>query len=263
MHSNLMRDKVVLVTGGASGIGRASALLLAREGGRVVVADVDASGAQAVADEILQAGHDAQAVALDVSDEGQWEQAINQVLAQHGRLDVLVNNAGVSLACPTDAMTLDQWHRVMRVNLDGVFLGTKWAIGAMKRIWGGSIVNVASVSGITPSPTAAAYCASKAAVRMFSRAVAIECADAGTNIRVNLVTPGGVRTPMWERMPVFQDMVATLGSAERAFAAMEGQSPSKLFFSPDDVARAILYLASDASSHLTGTEIVLDRGHAG
>lgn len=149
----------------------------------------------------------------------------------------------------------------MSVNLDGVFLGTKHAIDAMGT--GGSIVNVASVSGITPSAGAAAYCASKAAVRMFSKTAAIECADANNGVRVNVVTPSGVKTPMWEKEEFFRALMDEHGGIEGAYAAMAGDTPSHQFFSPEEVAETILYLASDESSHLTGTEIVLDRGHTG
>jgi NAD(P)-dependent dehydrogenase (short-subunit alcohol dehydrogenase family) len=128
---------------------------------------------------------------------------------------------------------------------------------------GGSIVNVASVSGITPSAGAAAYCASKAAIRMFSKVVAIECADNNSGIRVNTVTPGGVRTPMWEEEEFFRALVDEHGGSEAAFAALEGEARSHQFFSPEAVAETILYLASDDASHLTGVEIVLDRGHTG
>ena len=228
-----------------------------------MVADVAVAAAQAVANEIVATGGNAKAVLLDVANEANWRQAIEQALKYCQRLDVLVNNAGISFAKPIDEMTLDEWRKVMNVNLDGVFLGTKRAIRAMKTSGGGSIINVASVSGIKPSPTASAYCASKAAIRMFSKTAAIECADAKTGIRVNVVTPGGVKTPMWEKMDFFQGMIAQTGGTEKAFAAMEGEAASQNFFTAEEVASTILYLASDESSHLTGTEIVLDRGHTG
>ena len=149
------------------------------------------------------------------------------------------------------------------MNLDGVFLGTRHAILAMRSVGGGSIINVASVSGINAYPEASAYGASKAAVRHFSKVAAIECADAGTGIRVNVVSPGGVRTPMWESMGFFQELVAKQGGREAAFAAMAGSSASNQFSSPEDIARTILYLASDESAHLTGLELVITQGHVG
>lgn len=263
MRPGRVQGKVALITGAGSGIGKATAVLLAREGAVVLVADISMDAAQAVANEIVAAGHKAEALPLDVANEANWRQAIEQALKNYQRLDVLVNNAGISFAKPIDEMTLDEWRKVMNVNLDGVFLGTKHAIAAMKNSGGGSIVNVASVSSIKPSPTASAYCASKAAIRMFSKTAAIECADAKTGIRVNLVTPGGVKTPMWEKMESFQGIVAQSGGTEQAFAAMEGANASQKFFTAEEVASTILYLASDESAHLTGTEIVLDRGHTG
>jgi 3(or 17)beta-hydroxysteroid dehydrogenase len=258
-----VQGKVALVTGAGSGIGKATAVLFAKKGAVVLVADISMDAAQAVTNEIVAAGGNAEAVLLDVANEANWRQAIEQALNNHQRLDVLVNNAGISFAKPIDEMSLDEWRRVMSVNLDGVFLGTKHAISAMKKSGGGSIINVASVSGIKPSPTASAYCASKAAIRIFSKTAAIECADSKTGVRVNLVTPGGVKTPMWEKMEFFQGIVAQTGGTEKAFAAMEAATASQKFFTAEEVASSILYLASDESSHLTGTEVVLDRGHSG
>src|SRR5262245_63210472 len=159
-------------------------------------------------------------------------------------------------------MTLAEWRTLMAVNIDGVFLGTKWAINAMKKGKGGSIINVASLPGFKPAGGASAYCASKAAVRMFSKTVAIECADANSGIRVNLVSPSGVKTPMWEKMAFFQDLMAQHGGVEESYAAMAGKVPSQQFFSSHDVAMTILSLASDESKHLTGTEIVMACGRA-
>lgn len=258
MNDERFSDKVALVTGAGSGIGEATARMLVREAATVYAADIDFDAAQRVATQCSERGK-ILPLLLDVSAERSWEEAVEAILSQHGRINVVVNNAGVSFAMPTDDMSLERWRSLMAVNLDGVFLGTRHAIQAMKPQGGGSIVNVASVSGITPSPTAAAYCASKAAVRMFTQAVAIECADGQTGIRINVVTPGGVITPMWEKQEFFQQLVAEHGSVDRAFAAMAGNSPSQRFHSADDVARTILYLASGDSSHLTGTEIVMDR----
>lgn len=260
-ETHRIQNKVAIVTGAGSGIGRATAFLLAREGASVFAADIDTEAARSSAEEIVAQGGKATALALDVADETSWTSAIGTVTAQQKRLDILVNNSGISISKPVAESSLDDWRKVMAVNLDGVFLGTRYAIEAMKT--GGSIINVASVSGITPSAGASAYCASKSAVRMFSKTVAIECADAGTGIRVNVVTPGGVKTPMWEKEAFFKELVAQYGGTEEAFAAMAGDVASHQFFTPEEVAETILYLASDESSHLTGTEIVLARGHAG
>jgi NAD(P)-dependent dehydrogenase (short-subunit alcohol dehydrogenase family) len=263
MSTGRVHAKVALVTGAGSGIGRTTAILLAQEGATVVVSDIDAQAAEQVAREIRDGGGTAEAMRLDIAEEAAWVAAMETVLARHERLDVLVNNAGVPFAKPIAEMTLNEWQWVLGVNLDGVFFGTKHAIHAMRSAGGGSIVNVASVSGINPYPEAGAYGASKAAVRHFSKVAAIECADARTGIRVNVVTPGGVKTPMWESMDFFRDLVAEHGGREQAFAAMAGASPSHQFASPEDIARTILYLASDESSHLTGVELVIAQGHVG
>jgi NAD(P)-dependent dehydrogenase (short-subunit alcohol dehydrogenase family) len=257
-----VQDKVALVTGAGSGIGRATVILLAREGATVVVADLNEPAAQAVAAEIISAGGKAEPVRLDVTDEAMWQEATERVRAAHGRLDILVNNAGVPFGKAVADTSLDEWRRVLAVNLDGVFLGTRHGIRAMQAS-GGSIVNVASVSGIKPFAGASAYGAAKAAVRLLSRIAAIECQDAKNGVRVNVVTPGGVKTPMWDAMPFFRDLTARHGGAEQAFAAMAGDVPSQQFFSAAEVARTVLYLASDESAHLTGVELVMDRGHTG
>jgi NAD(P)-dependent dehydrogenase (short-subunit alcohol dehydrogenase family) len=192
MSTGRVHAKVALVTGAASGIGRATATLLAAEGATVILTDIDSHAVEQVASEIRDGGRQAEAMRLDVAEETAWVGVMETILDRHQRLDVLVNNAGVSFAKPIADMTIADWRRVLGVNLDGVFLGTKHAILAMRSQRGGSIINVASVSGITPYPEASAYGASKAAVRHFSKVAAIECADARSGIRVNLVTPAGV-----------------------------------------------------------------------
>ncbi len=259
MSQRRVQDKLALVTGAGSGIGRATATLLAREGAMVLVADIDAQATQAVATEI---GH-AEPLVLDVTDEEAWRQKTGQILARHGRLDVVVNNAGISFAKPVADMSLQEWRQVLAVNLDGVFLGTKHGILALKAGGGGSIVNVASVSGIKPFAGASAYGAAKAAVRLLSKIAAVECQDARNGVRVNVVTPGGVKTPMWQAMDFFRGLMDEHGGEQEAFAAMAGAVPSQQFFSAEEVARTILYLASDESAHLSGIEVIMDRGHTG
>jgi NAD(P)-dependent dehydrogenase (short-subunit alcohol dehydrogenase family) len=253
--------KVALVTGAASGIGRATALLLAREGARVVVTDLDGAGAARVAAEVTAARGQAHALALDVKAEQDWQKAVGQVLGMWGKLDVAVNNAGLAAARPLCETSLSEWRRVLAVNLDGVFLGTKYAVLAMRQGQGGSIVNVASASGVRASAGAAAYCASKAGVRMFSRAVALECAQRGDRIRVNTVLPAGVRTALWERMDFWPGLVAEKGGPEGAWQALAQSTPLGRFAEPDEIAQGILYLASDQSSYMTGAELVLDGGY--
>lgn len=250
-------NKVALVTGAASGIGRATAMLLAKEGAAVALTDIADAG-QAVADEINGTGGKALFVRLDVTDEAAWESCIGQVLNAFGKLDIAVNNAGIASARPVADMTLAEWRRVIQVNLDGVFLGTKHAIRAMKS--GGSIINVASASGIKASAGASAYCASKAAVRMFSKTAGLECAAAGMKIRVNVVSPGGVKTPIWQKMDFWPGLVAQHDGEEGAWKALAGSS-SDGFHSADEIAQAILFLASDESAYMNAGELVIDRGY--
>jgi NAD(P)-dependent dehydrogenase (short-subunit alcohol dehydrogenase family) len=253
--------KVALVTGAASGIGRAGALTLAGEGAVVVCADVDAAGAEATAAAVGAAGGTASACTLDVTAEPAWRAAVDRLLQAHARLDVAVNSAGIAFSKPVVGMALEEWHRVLAVNLDGVFLGTKHAILAMRRHpEGGSIVNVSSAAGLKALPGASAYGASKAAVCLFSRAAALECRQQGNNIRVNTVCPGGVRTPIWRSMPFFQDLVARTGSEEAAFRAME-QAGQGRFAEPEEIALGILYLASDEARFVTATDLIIDNGY--
>jgi NAD(P)-dependent dehydrogenase (short-subunit alcohol dehydrogenase family) len=262
MNRGCVQEKVALVTGAGSGIGRATAALLAREGATLVVADVNEPAAQAVAAEIVSSGGKAESLCMDVTKEAMWQEATERIHSANGRLDILVNNAGVPFGKPVADTSLEEWRRVLAVNLDGVFLGTRYGIRAMQA-GGGSIVNVASVSGIKPFAGASAYGAAKAAVRLLSKIAALECQDARNGVRVNVVTPGGVKTPMWAAMDFFRGLVAAHGGAEEAFAAMAGVVPSQQFFSAEEVARTVLYLASDQSAHLTGVELVMDRGHTG
>jgi 3(or 17)beta-hydroxysteroid dehydrogenase len=213
--------KVAFVTGSASGIGRATALLLARHGASVICADIDLVGARVTVGNIQQAGGVASEMKLDVTFEADWKEAIDESLARHARLDVLVNCAGISFAAPVTEMSLEDWRRVMAINLEGVFLGTKNALLVMRQTGdGGSIVNVASASGIKPAAGASAYSTSKAAVCMFTKVVAKECVERGDPIRVNSVCPSGVQTPMWRAMPFFKELVVQTGSEEAAFQSM-------------------------------------------
>src|SRR4051794_13733993 len=186
------QGKVALVTGAASGVGAATAARLADAGYTVVLTDIEPVG------DIVDG---ALCLEQDVTDEADWERVIASVLEAHGRLDVLVNNAGVGHAGPVTKTSLEEWRRVMAVNLDAVFLGTKHAVRAMQRGGeGGSIVNVSSATGLMPAPFLSTYCASKGAVSPFTKAVALECA--GDSIRVNAVLPGPVRTPIWDKIGV-------------------------------------------------------------
>ena len=210
--------RTALVTGAASGIGAAAARLFEDEGARVVAADLVPSS---------------RTVALDVRSERSWDEALRGV----ERLDVLVNCAGVSAATPVADSTFEEWRRVLAVNLDGVFLGTRAGIRAMRRSGGGTIVNIASTAGIDVHPGAAAYATSKAAILHFTKVAAAECGKAGDRIRVHALAPGGVRTPMWKSM-AFWSQLAAKGEDE----AWKALDPEGAFLSAEEVAAAILEL---------------------
>ncbi|RMF09267.1 MAG: glucose 1-dehydrogenase [Alphaproteobacteria bacterium] len=245
--------KVALVTGGAAGLGEAIARLLAREGARVMVTDIDEeSGARVAAD----IGEAARFRRLDVTDEAQWVSVIGDVMAEFGRLDVLVNNAGISEPGNIEDESYDHWKRVMTVNADSVFLGCKHAVRAMKEGGGGSIVNIASALALKAGAMFVAYCASKAAVTILTKSVALHCAENGYNIRCNSVHPGAIETPMFER---YLDMAVGDREATRKF--FESQHPLGRVGKPDDIAYAVVYLASDESGFVTGEELCVDGGN--
>lgn len=250
-----VQGKVALVTGAAKGIGREAALLLAREGARLVVTDLDEAEAGNTAAAIAAAGGEAFALAQDVADEARWQAVIAATVERFGRLDVLVNNAGVALAGSVEETSLEDWRWLMSINLDAVFLGTKHAILAMKQTGGGSIVNLSSIEGIIADPNLAAYNASKGGVRLFTKSAALHCAKSGYKIRVNSVHPGYIWTPMVE---------GYLNETEDPAAGKEGLialHPIGRLGVAADIANGILYLASDESSFVTGSELVIDGGY--
>jgi 3(or 17)beta-hydroxysteroid dehydrogenase len=249
---NRVAGKVAIVTGGAGGLGKAHALLLAKEGARVVVTDTDDAQGKKVADEINKQGGEAIFIRHDVSKEIEWNRVISETLEQFGKLDILVNNAGVNLWKKIEDTSLEEWRWLMSVNLDGVFLGTKYAMGAMKRSGGGSIINISSVAGIVGTLDTSAYHASKGGVRIFTKAAALECSKAGYdyNIRVNSVHPGVIKTRMVEEL---------LNDEEKRKTALSWH-PIGHFGEPEDVANGVLYLASDESKFITGAELVIDGG---
>ncbi len=250
-----LTGKVALVTGGASGIGRAAALLLAREGAAVVVHDIRAEG-QGTVDAIRAAGGRAAFVPGDVTRSADCQAAVQKAVADFGGLDILVNNAGIIRRASVVETTEDEWDRVMAVNVKSVFLFSKAAIPIMARRGGGVIVNTASGWGLDGGKDAASYCASKAAVVNLTRAMAIDHAD--QNIRVNCVCPGDTDTAM------LREEARQLGQDVGQFLARSAQRPLGRTGRPEEIAEAILFLASDASSYVTGTALVVDGGgHAG
>lgn len=250
-----VQGKVALVTGAALGLGRAAALMLAREGACVAVTDLKEPEGRSVASEIARAGGKAAFFRHDVSSETDWRSVIAQTVEQLGGLDILVNNAGVVESGSFEAASLERWRWLMGINLDGVFLGMKHAVEAMKRRGGGSIVNLSSVAGLVGDANLAAYNASKGAVRLLTKSAALHCAKAGYKIRVNSIHPGAIMTPMVEQF------VNSQPDPEAARAALTGQHPLGVMGEPDDVAYGVLYLASDESKFVTGSELVIDGGY--
>jgi NAD(P)-dependent dehydrogenase (short-subunit alcohol dehydrogenase family) len=258
-------DKVALVTGAASGIGRACALALAGEGARVVVADIDEAGGAGVCAEIAAAGGRARFQRLDVAEPDGWAGAIAAIGRAESALHILVNNAAICIATPLLQMSHASWRRQMAINLDGVFLGTREAIPLMARSGGGSVVNISSVAGLKGVAGLAGYCASKGGVRLFTKAVALECAQARNNIRVNSIHPGGVETPIWVKMandgvmPADGDnAIAVRMEGTRALAARA--TPLGFAGAPSDIAAGVIYLCSEGARFVTGSELVIDGG---
>ena len=240
--------KVALISGAAGGIGAASAWLLAKEGAAVVIADILEEQGQATAIRITEAGGRAQFIRLDVTDAEEWRWALKHTVDNFGRLDVLVNNAGVSHRTGVEDTTTEAWDRVMDVNVKGVFLGTKVAIPEMRKAGGGSVINISSVYGIVGSPVSASYHASKGAVRIFTKSAAVQYAK--ENIRVNSVHPGYVDSPMTQ----------AFHSIPEVWRERVAKTPLGRMGTPEDIAAGVLYLASDESSFVTGSELVIDGG---
>ena len=245
--------KVALVTGGASGIGRATAELFAEEGATVVLTDLQDGPGEDVAAGIRAAGGTASYYHHDVTDEAAWEKVVGETLTAHGRLDILFNNAGIGgSGVSVDEMSLDYWRQTMSVNLDGVFLGIKHGVRAMKES-GGAIINTSSILGLVGLPNTAAYTASKGGVRLLTKAVAMECAARGLNIRVCSVHPGFIDTPM-------VGGAIQRGGPERREAILKSQ-PTGQMGEPRDIAEGVLYLASDAAKFVSGSELIIDGGY--
>jgi NAD(P)-dependent dehydrogenase (short-subunit alcohol dehydrogenase family) len=254
-----VEGKLALVTGGAQGLGEAAARMLAREGARVAITDVNLEGAKRVAASIDESRSGA-AIAMhhDVTSETEWVEALNATERAFGGLHVLVNNAGIGLTKDLEDVTLQEWRRVHAIDLDGVFLGCKLAIPLIARTvkktgLGGSIVNISSISGIIAGHNMAAYNSAKAAVRHLSKSVALHCARKGYGIRSNSVHPVFIATP------ILDPLVARFGRDE-AYAKLGRQVPLGHIGEPDDIAYAVLYLASDESKFVTGAELKVDGG---
>ncbi|MBV1916100.1 MAG: glucose 1-dehydrogenase [Pseudomonadales bacterium] len=249
-----LENKVAFVSGGASGLGRAQSMTMAREGASLVVTDINEAGAQAVADEIKSAGGKAIALKQDVTIEAGWEEAIATTVSEFGSLSILVNNAGIATGGNAEDGTLEDWNHLMSINLDAVFLGTKHAIRSMKQTGGGSIINISSIMGLIGAAGSAAYNASKGGVKLLTKSAALHCANSGYGIRVNSVHPGFIDTPM-----IQQIFDGPTGDAARQH--LIGLHPIGRLGAPQDIANGVLYLASDESSFVTGSELVIDGGY--
>jgi NAD(P)-dependent dehydrogenase (short-subunit alcohol dehydrogenase family) len=249
-----VKNKVAMVTGGSLGIGKASAQMLAKEGAKVAITDIkDDEGKQAVKD-IKNDGGEAIFIHHDVSKEEEWKNAISETVKAFGGLDILVNNAGVALDGSAEETTLEDWRWLMQVNLDGVFLGTKYAIEEMKES-GGSIINLSSIEGIIGDPNLAAYNASKGGVRLFTKSTALQCARDGYKIRVNSIHPGYIWTPM------VKNYLESKGDLLEGKRQLESLHPIGHLGDPDDIAYGVVYLASDEAKFITGTELIIDGGY--
>ena len=243
-----LQGKVALITGAARGQGAEEARMFAKEGAKVVLADVTDQEGTAVAAEIAEMGGDALYVHLDVTNEDEWDAAVQSAVASFGKLDILVNNAGIWRRGHVLETSSDQWDDIMDVNAKGVFLGTKAAIPEMRKAGGGSIVNISSTAGLVGSKTSAAYSASKGAVRIFTKSTAVQYAAEG--IRANSIHPGPIDTDMGDQ--VWPDAASKAASVTRTALNKMG--------TPEDIAYGALYLASDESSFVTGSELVIDGG---
>jgi len=257
LSAQRMVGRVAIVTGAASGIGKATAQRLGDEGAKVALADVNEPESTQVTDAIRARGGQALALRLDVTSEADWQTAVAQILAEWGRLDICVNCAGISFPNPINELNLADWRRVMATNLDSVFLGTRQAMSAMKEHGGGCIINIASTAGIKSVSGNAAYGTSKAAIRFFTRIAALE--GAPQNIRVNSISPGAVATPMWESTDMWPKQVAETGGRD---AALKALVTDQGFAEPEEVAAAVLFLASDDARHVTGADLPVDGGFA-
>ncbi|HIN34355.1 MAG TPA: glucose 1-dehydrogenase [Dehalococcoidia bacterium] len=243
-----LEGKVALISGGARGMGAEEARIFAREGAKVVIGDISEDEGKAVEAQISEAGGQALFVRLDVTQESDWTSAVDQAVSRFGKLDVLVNNAGISSRAFTDDIGIDAWDKIMEVNSKGVFLGTRAAVPKMLEAGGGSIINISSIMGLVGSAGGhPAYNASKGAVRIFSKAMAVR--HGKDNIRVNSVHPGFM-PPM--ASGIAYDQEQRRGSLEQTPLGREGRI--------EEVANAVLFLASDEASYITGAELAVDGG---
>jgi NAD(P)-dependent dehydrogenase (short-subunit alcohol dehydrogenase family) len=252
MPRGLLKDKVVLITGGASGIGRAAALLFSREGATVAIVDIDETKGQAVAQSIVDSGGKAVFLRCDVTNSVECRSAVDRVLKEYGKISVLFNNVGIIRRASVVDTTEEEWDRVMATNVKSVFIFSKYVVPVMAEAGGGVIINTASGWGIVGGAKAASYCASKGAVVLLTKAMALD--HGPQNIRVNCICPGDTETPM------LIGEARQLGIPREEFLEEAKQRPLQRIGKPEEIADAVLFLASDAASYVTGTALVVDGG---
>lgn len=248
-----LEGKVALITGAGAGIGGATSLRFALEGAIVLVTDIDADAANGVASAVSQAGGTARAMALDVTQEAEWASVVDAATSEFSRIDILVNNAGIVAQGGFDDIDLAQWQTSLDVNLTSMFIGCRAVIPAMPQ--SGSIVNLSSIAGIVGTTGGNVYNATKGGVRLFTKSLAIELAEKGSRIRVNSIHPGGVNTKL------MSDFAATSEEARAIVNGFIAKHPVGRFAEPSEIAAAILFVASDEASFMTGSELVVDGGY--
>ena len=253
---NRVKNKVAIVTGGASGLGKSSAILLAREGAKIVVTDIDEEDGKKVVQQIKANGGEAIFIKQDVSKEDEWKNVIETTLKTFGKLHILANSAGIGLGGTVEEVTLEDWKNLIDVNLNGTFLGTQYGIKGMKETGeGGSIINFSSIEGLIGDPNLPAYNASKGGVTIFTKSAALHCARQGYGIRINSIHPAYIWTPLVE------NFLKAQGNVEEGKKQLESLHPVGHLGEPDDIGYGVVYLASDESKFMTGSELVIDGGY--
>ena len=236
------------------GIGRACAERLASEGAKVIITDIEDKIGQETAEALKALGYTVDYIHQDVTNEGQWQTVLAEIEERHGRLDILVNNAGIAIRKSIFEMTMDEYHLQNAINLDGVFMGLKYAIPVIAKTEGGSVINLSSVAGLKASPGLSAYAMTKGGVRLLSKSVAKECINAGIKVRVNSVHPGIIETAIWDKMGT-----PAGGDNQIDIEAMATNAvPGGILGKPTDIADGVLFLASDESRYVNGSELVID-----